>query len=80
MLLGGLWGIASYWQYDEIAQDIHKLVTEKITVETLDKEIEEAIRNNNPKDARMYLGIGSLFGFSLDEKKYLPRIKELESP
>jgi len=80
MLLTGLWGIASYWQYDEIAQDIHKLATENITIEMLDKEIEEAIRKNDPKEARMYLKIGSLFGFSLDEQKYLSRIKKLERP
>ena len=80
LLVVSLWGLLSYWDYRTVAQDIQKLATEKITPETLDKEIEEAIADNDPKGARMYLDIGALFGVKVEEDKYLSRIKELERP
>lgn len=80
MLVIGLLLTSSYYEYEEIGQDIQKLAQEGITTDKLNNEIEEAIRNNNPKDARMYLKIGAFFGVKLDEKKYLERIRELERP
>lgn len=70
----------SYWQYDEYAVDVVKLFSQQVTPQHLTQQIDTALANHRPDEARMYLKLADLFALPLDKTVYETRLQELESP
>ncbi|MEZ5479714.1 MAG: hypothetical protein R3E95_20245 [Thiolinea sp.] len=72
--------LLDYWRYDELLADTARLMRTQVSTEQVAAKIEQAIAEDNPEDARMYLAVAQRFGHKLDEQAYLPRILALETP
>lgn len=79
-LVFSLVAVLDYWAYEEKVQDITTLMQEKVTAAELEQRIEAAIQDDEPSEARMYLGIAERFNYPVDRAVYLPRITALETP
>lgn len=80
MLVGSLKAVLDHWQYIELPVDIPQLFLQQVSVDTLRQQVEQAITENRPADARLYLQLAQTFGYPLDPHGYEARLRELESP
>lgn len=80
LLITSLKVLLDYWQYDERAVDIAQLMLHQVSPADLRRQIETAIAENRPEDARMYLRLAATFGYALDASAYEPSLQRLESP
>lgn len=80
MLVYSLMAVLKYWSFDEVTPDIAALMTKNIQATDLEAQINTAIQNDNPDDARMYLALAKTFGYALNTQGLLPRIEALETP
>ncbi len=78
-LVFSLVAIMDYWKFDEQAQDIAALMKTNVTTQDFEQRIEQAIQNDNPEEARMYMTLAGRFAYAVDTAVYLPRIEALES-
>ena len=72
--------IAKYWDFAELEPDIAALMTKGVKIAEVEAQINAAIQNDNPEDARMYLAIAQTFGYAVNAANFLPRIEALETP
>lgn len=72
--------IAKYWDFAELEPDIANLMTKGVKTAEVEAQINTAIQNDNPEDARMYLAIAQTFGYAVNAANFLPRIEALETP
>ena len=72
--------IAKYWDFAELEPDIAALMTKGVKIAEVEAQINAAIQNDNPEDARMYLAIAQTFGYAVNAANFLPRIEVLETP
>lgn len=80
LLVYSLMAVLKYWDFDEVAPDVAALMTKRVKVADLAAQIDAAIQNDNPDDARMYLALANTFGYPLDAARFLPQIAALETP
>lgn len=80
MLVYSLMAVFKYWDFDEVPVDIAALLTKTLKQADLEAQINSAIQNDNPDDARMYLSLGKTFGYSVNTANFIPRIEALETP
>ncbi|MEZ5535612.1 MAG: hypothetical protein R3F02_08295 [Thiolinea sp.] len=79
MLVFSLLQVLNYWQYEERLQDITQLMQRKVSAADIEQQITQAIEQDNPEDARMYLALADTFGYRID-KDFESQLAELESP
>ncbi|UOG90819.1 MAG: hypothetical protein L3K52_11475 [Candidatus Thiothrix sulfatifontis] len=80
LLVGSLKALLDYWQYDEMAADVAQLMLHQVSAEDVRQQVQEAIANNNPTDARMYLSLAHTFGYAVDPAEFEVELQRLESP
>lgn len=80
LLAGSVKALLDYWQYDEMAADVAQLMLHQVSSEAVQQQVQEAIANNNPADARMYLSLANTFGYNLDPAVFEAELQRLESP
>ncbi len=80
LLVGSLKALLNYWQYDEMAADVAQLMLHQVSAEDVRQQVQEAIANNNPADARMYLSLAHTFGYAVDPAEFEAELQRLESP
>ena len=80
MLVYSLMAVFKYWDFDEVPVDVAALLTKTLKQADLEAQINSAIQNDNPDDARMYLSLGKTFGYSVNTANFIPRIEALETP
>ncbi len=79
MLVFSLLQVLDYWQYDEKLQNIAALMQRNVTVADIEQQVQQAIQQDNPEDARMYLAVADTFGYPLNGD-YEAQLAELEKP
>lgn len=79
MLVFSLLQVLAYWQYDERLQDIAQLMRTDVTTADIEQQITQAIAEDNPEDARMYLALADTFGYQLSQDFEAP-LAGLENP
>ncbi len=79
MLVFSLLQVLNYWQYDEKLQNIAALMQRDVTVADIEKQVQQAIQQDNPEDVRMYLAVADTFGYPLNGD-YEAQLAELEKP
>jgi len=72
--------IAKYWDFAELEPDIAALMTKGVKAAEVEAQINTAIQNDNPEDARMYLAVAQTFAYPVNTASFLPRIEALETP
>lgn len=80
MLVYSLMAAFKYWDFAEVPVDTMALMTKTIKPADVEAQIDAAIQNDNPEDARMYLSLANTFGYALDAARFMPRIEALETP
>ena len=80
LLVGSLKALLDYWQYDEIAADVAQMLLHQVSDVEVRQQVQEAIANNNPADARMYLSLASTFGYAVPAAEFEAELHRLESP
>ena len=80
LLVYSLMSVFNYWDFDELSPDISALMTKNVSAADLEVQINAAIQNDNPDDARMYLAIAQTFGYAVNAANFLPQIEALETP
>lgn len=79
LLVYSLMAISKYWGFAELEPDIASLMTKRVKTADLEEQINAAIQNDNPEDARMYLAIAQTFGYAVNAANFLPQIEALET-
>lgn len=79
MLVFSLLQVLAYWQYDERLQDIAQLMRTDVSTADIEQQITQAIAEDNPEDARMYLALADTFGYQLSQDFEAP-LAGLENP
>ncbi len=79
MLVFSLFTVLEYWRYDEVLQDVAQLMSTEVTAAEIEQQVAEAVAQNNPEDARMYLAVADTFGYQLNNR-FESQIAGLESP
>jgi hypothetical protein len=79
MLVFSLLQVLAYWQYDERLQDIAQLMRTDVSTADIEQQITQAIAEDNPEDARMYLALADTFGYQLSQNFEAP-LAGLENP
>jgi hypothetical protein len=80
LLIGSLKALLDYWQYDELAADVGKMLLHQVSAEEVRQQVKDAIANNNPADARMYLSLATTFGYAVQSAEFEAELQRLESP
>lgn len=80
LLVGSAKALLDYWQYDETAVDVAQMMLHQVSREDVQQQVQQAIRDDNPADARLYLGVAQTFGYSIDPAAFEPELQRLESP
>lgn len=80
LLLGSAKALLGYWQYDEVAADVAQMMLHQVSADEIRQQVQDAISNDNPADARMYLRLAKTFGYAIDPAAYEPELQRLESP
>lgn len=79
MLVFSLLQVLAYWQYDERLQDIAQLMRTDVSTADIEQQITQAIAEDNPEDARMYMALADTFGYQLSQDFEAP-LAGLENP
>jgi hypothetical protein len=79
MLVFSLLQVLAYWQYDERLQDIAQLMRTDVSTADIEQQITQAIAEDNPEDARMYMALADTFGYQLSQNFEAP-LAGLENP
>lgn len=79
MLVFSLLQVLNYWQYDEKLQNIAALMQRDVTAADIEQQVQQAIQQDNPEDARMYLALADTFGYQLSGD-YEAQLAALENP
>lgn len=80
MLAGSIKALLGYWQYDEVAPNIARMMLHQVSEGDIRASVREAIAADQPADARMYLGVAKTFGYAIDPAEFEPELQRLESP
>ncbi|MEB4592920.1 hypothetical protein VSS37_18215 [Candidatus Thiothrix sp. Deng01] len=80
LLLGSAKALLDYWQYDEVAADVAQMMLHQVSADEIRQQVQDAISDDNPADARMYLRLAKTFGYAVDPAVYEPELQRLESP
>lgn len=80
ILAGSLYAVLKHWQYDFIDPNIAQMMKQDVNDAQVKQLIEQAIQDNNPEDARMYLSIAKTFGYAIKPEDYAAQLAELDSP
>jgi hypothetical protein len=72
--------VFKYWEFDYLPVNVAALMTKTVKPAELEAHIETAIQNDNPDEARLYLNLAQIFGYSINATQFLPRIEALETP
>jgi hypothetical protein len=72
--------VLKHWQYDFIDPNIVQMMKQDVTDAQVKQLIEQAIKDNNPEDARMYLSIAQTFGYAIKPDDYAAQLAALDSP
>jgi hypothetical protein len=80
ILAGSLYAVLKHWQYDFIDPNIVQMMKQDVTDAQVKQLIEQAIKDNNPEDARMYLSIAQTFGYAIKPDDYAAQLAALDSP
>lgn len=80
LLAGSIKALLDYWQYDEVAADVAQMMLHQVSADEVRQQVQEAIANDNPADARMYLGLAQTFGYAVDAAAFVAELQGLESP
>ncbi|OQW99588.1 MAG: hypothetical protein BWK73_50150 [Thiothrix lacustris] len=80
LLVGSLKALLDYWQYDELAADVGQMMLHQVSAEQVRQQVQDAIANNNPADARVYLSLATTFGYALQPAEFEAELQRLESP
>lgn len=80
LLVASLMAVFKYWEFDYLPVNVAALMTKTVKPAELEAHIETAIQNDNPDEARLYLNLAQIFGYSVNAAQFLPRIEALETP
>jgi hypothetical protein len=80
VLAGSVKALLHYWQYDDVAPDVAKMMLHQVNAEDVRASIREAIAQDNPSDVRMYLQLAKTFGYAIDPAEFAADLQRLESP
>lgn len=80
LLAGSVKAVLDYWQYDELVADVAQMMLHEVSEEEIRQQVQEAIANDNPDDARMYLQLAKTFGYTIDSTEFEAELQRLESP
>ncbi|WMP17400.1 hypothetical protein [Thiothrix lacustris] len=80
LLVGSLKALLDYWQYDEVAADVAQMMLHQVSDVEVRQQVQDAIANNNPADARMYLSLADTFGYTVQPAEFEAELQRLESP
>lgn len=80
LLVGSLKALLDYWQYDEVTSDVATLMLHQVSNEQVKAHVQQAIADDKPDEARMYLSIAKTFGYALDPAQFEADLQRLESP
>lgn len=80
LLVGSAKALLDYWQYDEVAVDVAQMMLHQVSADEVRQQVQEAIADDNPSDARMYLRLAGMFGYAVDPAEFEPELQRLESP
>jgi len=80
-LAGGVWGLARFWRWDEQAVDVARLMTRRVTAEDIRRRVRQALDDDDPAEARMYLRLAASFGYrEPDPAGFEDELRRLEAP
>lgn len=79
-LAGSVKALLHYWQYDEVDPNIAKMMLHQVQADDVRASIREAIAQDNPSDARMYLQLAQTFGYAIDSAEFAADLQRLEAP
>lgn len=80
LLAGSARLLLADWQYDEIAPDVVQMMLHQVSTEQLRETVRAAIQADDPKEARLYLGLAQTFGYPLAAAEFESELQRLESP
>ncbi len=80
LLVGSVKALLHYWQYDELDPNIANMMLHQVTADDIRVSIREAIAQDNPSDARMYLQLAQTFGYAIDAAEFAADLQRLEAP
>jgi hypothetical protein len=80
LLAGSIRSLLDYWQYDEVVPNVAQMMLHQVSADDVRQQVREAIANDNPGDARMYLRLARTFGYAVNPAEFEPELQKLESP
>lgn len=80
LFMGSLRAVLDHWQYDDIAVDVAQMMLHQVTAADIEASVRQAIAEDNPADARMYLRLATRFGYAIDAAVFEEELQALESP
>jgi hypothetical protein len=80
LLAGSIRSLLDYWQYDEVVPNVTQMMLHQVSADDVRQQVREAIANDNPGDARMYLRLARTFGYAVNPAEFEPELQRLESP
>lgn len=80
LLVYSLTMVFKYWGFIELAPNIAALMSQQVKATDLEAQVELAIQNDNPDEARLYLSLAQTFGYPVNAAQFLPQIEALETP